>query len=138
MGMCYPEGVNEMQGFLNQEDSEKIAPYLDIPEGWSWWWNGHFLWCKNHGFFHSVFSDAKLRKEDFWEQGARLIPALNSEILNQFDLYDHEITINVLGYGVIVNVNNNFFEKSELQNRRDAWMFLIDEGLVKPVKDKTK
>lgn len=116
--------------FLNADDCDKIAPYIpkEMLKGWEWWWRGDIL-----------INISKTPLE------YTKTPALDVGILGEILTRHSDIVeFDCISAGIIIQprtVGNSYqyFDKeSELQNRRDALMYLIDKKLISPVEGREK
>lgn len=138
------------QVFLSAEDCAKIAPYVEVPEEWEWWYIKGKLCNDNGKSLHVV--DCKYGSD--YSRLLKHIPALDCGILGEIfqsvenisfwlhaspDCDDEERGVYLEIYDEPRNLlaAPSFHGKSELQNRRDAIMYLIDNKLISPSVKKT-
>ena len=137
-----------MNVFLSADDCKKIAPYIEIPKDWEWWYCGEEkeLCHKLGNRCYSVESGWT------WKFYRNQIPAIDTQLLGvellsmkEVDGLKFWLSTDPDGgdmEGVYLEIwdGNNLLSapffglKSELENRRDAMMYLIDNNLIEKVK----
>jgi len=124
----------EADVFLSQEDSSKILPYIKVPENWSWWYLGRGSLEKGAKIKYDEIPTCSLDKAKFYHFK---VPAITSELLGKVLLYNEHCQWSrqdgapiILKDGKSIRLFGNG-ETCELQNRRDAVMYMIEKGWIK-------
>ena len=144
-----------MNVFLSADDCKKIAPYIEIPKDWEWWYYKGVLFAKNKSYYDMpcLISVGNIHVKYYGILDIhKFIPAIDTQLLGVELLSMKEVDGLKVWLstdpdggdmeGVYLEIwdGNNLLSapffglKSELENRRDAMMYLIDNNLIEKVK----